>query len=72
MMCAVGRIHNGLKVVFCFRHTTPSHYQHDADLRTCIEGWGVGLGGLGGGGGLYHHSISSLASPSGLAGFHFL
>ena len=37
MMCAVGRIHNGLKVVFCCRHATPSGYHHHADLLTCIE-----------------------------------
>ena len=32
MMCAVGRIHYGLKVVFWFMHATPSHYHHYADL----------------------------------------
>ena len=26
MMCAFGRIHNDLKVVFWFMHATPSHY----------------------------------------------
>ena len=36
MMSAVCRIHNGLKVVFCFRHATASHYHHHADLLTCI------------------------------------
>ena len=28
--CVVGRIHYGLKVVFCFRHFTAFHYHHDA------------------------------------------
>ena len=37
-MCAISRIHNGLKVVFCFRHATPSHYHHDAWLPACVEG----------------------------------
>ena len=37
MMCVISRIHNGLKVVFCFRHATPSYYHHDAWLLTCIE-----------------------------------
>ena len=32
MMCAVGRIHYGLKVVIWFMHATPSHYHHYADL----------------------------------------
>ena len=36
-MCAVGRIHNGLKVVFCCMHATPSHYRQRADLLSCIE-----------------------------------
>ena len=30
MICAIGRIHNDLKVVLCCMHTTPSHFQHDA------------------------------------------
>ena len=37
VMYTVGRIHNGLRVVFCFVHVTPSHYHHHADLLTCIE-----------------------------------
>ena len=32
IMCAEGRINNVLKVVFCFRHATPSHYRHYADF----------------------------------------
>ena len=36
-MCAVGGIHNGLKVVSCFMHVTPSHNHHYADLPICIE-----------------------------------
>ena len=36
-LCALGRIHNGHKVVFCFLHATPFHYHHHADLLTCIE-----------------------------------
>ena len=31
MMCAVGKIQYGLKVVFLFMHATPSHYHHYAD-----------------------------------------
>ena len=37
MVCAFGRGHNGLKVLFCFLHATPSHYHHHSDLLTCIE-----------------------------------
>ena len=36
-MCAVGRIHNGLKVVFYFMHASPSHYHHYAYFLTCID-----------------------------------
>ena len=36
MMCAVGRIHNGLRVVLYFRHATPSHYRHHAKLFTSV------------------------------------
>ena len=32
MGCVIGRIHYGLKVVFCFRHFTASHYHHDAHV----------------------------------------
>ena len=37
LWCALGRIHNRLKVVFCFMHATPSHNIHHVDLLTCIE-----------------------------------
>ena len=37
MGCVIGRIHNDLKVVFCFRHFTASHYHHDARLLTGLE-----------------------------------
>ena len=39
----ISRIHRGLKVVFCFKPATLSHYQHLADLITCIEhmGWKI-------------------------------
>ena len=30
-------IHNGHKVVVCFRHATPSHYHHYAWLLACVE-----------------------------------
>ena len=36
MLRALCRIHNGLKVVFCFMYVTPSHY-HPVDFLTCIE-----------------------------------
>ena len=36
-MCAISKIHNGHKVVFCFRHATPSHYHHGSWLLTCVE-----------------------------------
>ena len=36
IMCAIGRLNNDLKVVFCLGHATPSHYHHAASL-TCIE-----------------------------------
>ena len=35
--CVIGRIHYGLKVVFCLRHFTASHYYHDAGLLTGVE-----------------------------------
>ena len=35
--CVIGWIHYGLKVVFCFRHFTASHYHHYARLLTGIE-----------------------------------
>ena len=44
MMYAMGRIHDGLKVVFCFGSATPPHYHHDAGLligvehRKCLSG----------------------------------
>ena len=41
MMRALGRIHNDLQVVFCFRHATPSHYHHDAGLLTGVEHMGI-------------------------------
>ena len=34
---AIGRIHYGLKVVFCFRHITASHYHHGARQLTVTE-----------------------------------
>ena len=34
MMCAIGRILEGLKVVLCFMHGTPYHYHHYADVLT--------------------------------------
>ena len=37
MMYAISRIHNGHKVVVCFRHATPSHYHHYAWLLACVE-----------------------------------
>ena len=37
MVYVMGRIHYGLKVVFCFRHLTVSHYHHDARLLTGVE-----------------------------------
>ena len=33
----IGRIHYDLKVVFCFRHFTVSHYHHDTRLLTGVE-----------------------------------
>ena len=36
MICAISRIHNGLKIVFCFMHAT-SDFDDYADLLTCIE-----------------------------------
>ena len=43
MMCTVGRIQNGLKVVFCILHATPSHYHRHGDLLISIEhiGWKI-------------------------------
>ena len=35
--CVIGRIHYGLKIVFCFIHFTASHYHHDARLLTGVE-----------------------------------
>ena len=42
-MCAVGRIHIGIKVAFCLMHISPSHYHLHADLLTCNErmGWKI-------------------------------
>ena len=37
MGCVIGRIHYGLKVVFCFRHFTAFHYHHYARLLTATE-----------------------------------
>ena len=37
MLYAISRIHNGHKVVVCFRHATPSHYHHYAWLLACVE-----------------------------------
>ena len=37
MGCVIGRIHYGLKVVFCFRHFTAYHYNHEARVLTSIE-----------------------------------
>ena len=36
-MFALYRMRNGLKLVICFRHSTPSHYHHYADLFISIE-----------------------------------
>ena len=36
-MCAICRIHNGLKILFCFRHTTSPHYYHNTGLFRCVE-----------------------------------
>ena len=36
-ICAVDRIHNGLKVVFHSRHATPSRSHRNADLLARIE-----------------------------------
>ena len=32
MMCTEGRIHYGLKIVFCLMRDTPSRYHHHADV----------------------------------------
>ena len=37
MGCFIGRIHYGLKVVFCFKHFTAFHYHHYARLLTSTE-----------------------------------
>ena len=37
VVCSVGRIHNVLKVTFCFMHATSAHYHHYTDLLICIE-----------------------------------
>ena len=37
MGCVIGRIHYGLKVVFCFRHFTAFHYHHYTRLLTGTE-----------------------------------
>ena len=37
MGCVIGRIHYGLKVVFCVRHFTAFHYHHYARLLTGTE-----------------------------------
>ena len=37
MGCVIGRIHYGLKVVFCFRHFPAYHYHHNSRLFTGIE-----------------------------------
>ena len=37
MMRSVSWKQYGLKVEFCCRHDTPSHYHHHADFLTCIE-----------------------------------
>ena len=38
MGCVIGRIHYGLKVIFCFRHFTAFHYHHCARLLTGTAG----------------------------------
>ena len=35
--CVIGKIHYGLKVVFCFRHFTAFHYHHYTRLLTGTE-----------------------------------
>ena len=37
MMCALGRINKGHKVVFCPMLSTPSRCHHPSELLTCIE-----------------------------------
>ena len=37
MGCVIGRIHYGLKVVFCFRHFTAFHYHHHTRLLMGID-----------------------------------
>ena len=37
MMCAIGRIHNGLKIMSCFMHATPDSKVHGAHMGTT---WG--------------------------------
>ena len=37
MGCVTGRIHYGLKVVFCVRHVIAFHYNHHARLLTDID-----------------------------------
>ena len=36
-MYAISSLHNGHKVVVCFRRDTPSHYHHDAWLLACVD-----------------------------------
>ena len=37
MICAIGRIHNGPKFVFCFRYAIPSYHHYNTGLLTYIE-----------------------------------
>ena len=39
MGCVKGRIHYGLKVVFCFRHFTAFNYHHHTRLQTALRHW---------------------------------
>ena len=50
MGCVIGRIHCGLKVVFCFRHITAYHYHHNSRVLTgigiCKCLWSLSCGGV--------------------------
>ena len=37
MGCVLDRVHYSLKVVFCLRHFTASHYHHYASMLTGVE-----------------------------------
>ena len=37
MLCAIGKVDNGVDVVYCSRHDTPSHYHHDVRLLADVD-----------------------------------